>query len=325
MIENIIQMCSYTPMFFKNVPAIASNEDIRIFLGVKEVANASSEAVYVIDFHKRDFCFVSERNFFLCGHSVEEVLALGYAFYPTVIHCEDIPLLQDMHAAILRRLCNINGKDEINYFSFAIRIKNASTYLMAYHKIKPVFVDGQIRFGICMLSSSALKTPGHLRACYHNGVDYDEYSPGENKWIRKKVEQLDHREKMILKLYLQGETNQFIANHLKISLYTVRNSQQAIYHKLDVHNMNQAANYAMFHHLIYEYEKSDRQKTEEQPQVKKTRRPMTPEKRAKIQERLNRGESVNSIALRENISEGAIRYDLKAKRLTKSDGGGKFC
>lgn len=45
---------------------------------------------------------------------------------------------------------------------------------------------------------------------------------------------------------------------------------------------------------------------------------MTPERLARIQKKLNKGESNSSIAKQEGVSEGSIRYMLKQGKLKKS-------
>jgi hypothetical protein len=44
---------------------------------------------------------------------------------------------------------------------------------------------------------------------------------------------------------------------------------------------------------------------------------MTPERLARIQKRLNKGESNSSVAKQEGVSEGSIRYMLKQGKLKK--------
>jgi hypothetical protein len=130
----------------------------------------SMEAVYVIDIQKRCFKFVANHNFFLCGHSLEEVMKLGYDFYPKVIHPEDIPLLTKMYSAVLNRLHNTDEIKDIEYFSCTFRIKSfpqhgkKPNYVMAHQKLKPLTTYGQInKFVLCLLSISVETKPGNLR------------------------------------------------------------------------------------------------------------------------------------------------------------------
>ena len=305
-----------TTEFYKGVPLIEGDESHDLLLPIiGDIAGINMEFVYVLDFLKKCFRFVTDRNTFLCGYSVEEVLSLGYDFYPKVIHREDLLLFKNIHAAILRRLSEMNNSSDINYFSFALRIKNGSQFIMVNHKLKPVFIEGKIRFGICLLTSSTLKKAGQLCAHYNNGTDFDEYLFNVKKW-RKGIEQtLTMREKNILKLAKQGKTFNEIADELCLSYNTIRNVKASIYKKLNVNNMIQAVTYASNYHLIYGC--NNEQKSVKQLNVKRIRRLMTSDKILRIQEKLNIGQSVNSIAKQEKISESAIRYAINRGKLIK--------
>jgi hypothetical protein len=105
MTNSIQSTDSVTSRFYKNVPIIVGDENDDNFpFELESFASMCIEAVYVIDFRKRCFCYVADHDFFLCGHGVDEAMASGYEFYSEVIHREDLPLLETMHSAILQRL-----------------------------------------------------------------------------------------------------------------------------------------------------------------------------------------------------------------------------
>ena len=80
---------------------------------------------------------MANRDFVLNGYTVEEVMKLGFDFFPKVIHSEDLLWLKEMYAAILMH----DQLSEINYFSFAIRIKNETTgHIMVDHKLKRILL-----------------------------------------------------------------------------------------------------------------------------------------------------------------------------------------
>ena len=228
---NTLSSKSITSLFYSGVPAITGDANMDRFpFAIQNLADMCTDFVYVIDFLKRGFFYVVNRDFFFHGHSLDEVLTLGYDFFPKVIHPQDLALMADMHAAILRRACAMDNPDEIDYFSFTARIKTQTGYLMAYHKLKPVFVDGQVRFGICMMSNSVMNKSGNLRAYYRNSMEFDEYLKGE--WKKDRIELLSVQEKKVLIFARQGKTNQQIAGMMEIEHQTVRNIENSIYAKL---------------------------------------------------------------------------------------------
>jgi len=316
------KVISITSQFYKDVPKITGNENESIRFDFDYFSSISMEAIYVIDFLNRNFNFVANRPFLLGGHNVEEALSLGYDFFPKTIYDPDLPLFAEMHAAIVRRLCNMTASDELNYFSFNFRIKYETGTLMVYQKLKPVFVGGQIRYGICLLSHSEMDTPGHLHVYYNNGSDYDYYSMEERQWRMSTKPLLSDREKKILIMAKQGKTRKEIAKSLCIEIQTLWNYSSFIYKKLNVHSMLQAIISATNRHLIFfPSNNAEKRKKGEKPEYQKERRPITPDKLVQIQAALNERKSINSIAKQEgvNVSEFTIRYHIKQCHLKKPD------
>jgi DNA-binding CsgD family transcriptional regulator len=304
---------SITPQFFAGVDDIAGDENNDTLpFGIYDFSNMCVEAVYVIDFLKRGFHFVGRHDLFLCGHTVDEAMADGYDFYPKIVCPKDLPLLMNMHAAILRRIQSINHPEAINYFSFFIRIKNGSKFLMTYHKLKPVFVEGQLRYGICIMVSSVLQRSGHLRTYYFDDKCFDEYSTGKDKWVRHKIKPLTARERDVLQLAKQGKSVKEIAHALNISPNSVKNVLAALYLKFSLNGMMQAVIFATNHRLMFTAKKCATYKELGLPPAhKRTRTLISDEMLLRIKKRRDNGESINSIARHESITEGAIRYALR--------------
>jgi DNA-binding CsgD family transcriptional regulator len=304
---------SITPQFYSDAPEITGNDSIDALpFGIYDFSSICIEAVYVIDFLKQNFQFVGQHDFFLCGYTVTEAMALGYDFYTRIVHPKDLPLLVNMHNAILNRLQSLDHPEAINYFSFFIRLKSGTKHLMAYHKLKPVFVDGQLRYGICILASSVLQRPGHLCAYYFDNTAFDEYKPSRDKWIRHKIKKLSAREQDVLQLAKQGKLHKEIADALEISPNSVRNTLASLYLKFSINGMMQAVVYATNHRLLFTAKKcSTYQELGLPPEYKRTRTLISDEMLLRIQKRRDNGESVNSIARHEGVTEGAIRYALR--------------
>jgi DNA-binding CsgD family transcriptional regulator len=230
-----------------------------------------------------------------------------------------------MHNAILKRCTNPDTMlDGVNYFSCTFRIKNymwtgnKSAYLMAYHKIKPVWSNGKIQFGLCLLSISVIRKPGNLRIYYRKSLNYDEYVFGNRKWKRIEVKQLTDRQINILILAKQGKTSKEIAEELSLSPNTVRNMETILYRKLGVHSISEAVTFTTNHQMLFLPETYQREREEIQYKeipTKKNRRPLTKEIFLHIQQGLDNRQSVNSIAKYEGISESAIRYAIKKGKL----------
>jgi hypothetical protein len=156
--------------FFEGIPEqIPVMDSAEISFIPEDFSEMMMEAVYILDFQKRNFHYVADHGFFLCGHSREDAMNTGYEFFQRVIHPADMPLWVKMHNVILKHLKEPGFPvDMVNYFSCTFRIRNSiqtgnkSSYLMAYQKLKPVYISGQLRYGLCLLSSSVVKEPETL-------------------------------------------------------------------------------------------------------------------------------------------------------------------
>ena len=60
---------------------------------IKAFARTTYKSIYVIDYQKKGFEYVSENPLFLCGHTAEEVKEMGYSFYFKYVTKPDLDLL----------------------------------------------------------------------------------------------------------------------------------------------------------------------------------------------------------------------------------------
>ncbi|MDR3094245.1 MAG: LuxR C-terminal-related transcriptional regulator [Bacteroidales bacterium] len=238
-----------------------SDEDIKLIdnyiHGVKDFSSIVTEASYIIDFAEQRFRFVANHGLFLGEHTCEEVLQLGFDFYPRTVHPEDLPMLIDAYRAILQYVdASDTDLSDLDYFSFTHRIRSYPhhqhpEYLMVYHRVKPVVIHDKVQIAFCSLSSSIVKKSGNLRIYYETQHTFDEYSFKTKQWKQVEAETLTQQEKLILKLAKQGKTAPEIAKMLNRSYSTVRNEKMNIFHKLHVHTTEEAIIYATNHRLIF--------------------------------------------------------------------------
>ena len=60
---------------------------------IEAVSRTVYTSIYVIDYEKKGFEYVSDNPMFLCGHTSEEVKEMGYAFYFKNVISKDLDLL----------------------------------------------------------------------------------------------------------------------------------------------------------------------------------------------------------------------------------------
>ena len=72
----------------------ASYENINNIIDeIEAFSRLTYKSVYIIDYYKRNFLYVSKNPLFLCGLSPEEVKELGYNFYINNVPKEDLDFL----------------------------------------------------------------------------------------------------------------------------------------------------------------------------------------------------------------------------------------
>jgi DNA-binding CsgD family transcriptional regulator len=253
--RTLLQNESITSLFFNNIPATLnkyeeiSESQIETFKLISTITNGS---VYVTDFHKQCFLFVSNHDLFLSGFSPDDVLKMGYDFFSKIVHPNDLQLFIDIHCAILHYLSESDSEQqEIDYFAFNIRLLNHGLPLMVYHKMTPVFIHGFARMAVCHLSSSVIHKSGNLEIYFIDRKKRSSYSFKKQQWQSQEQLRLTNREKDILKLARQGKCNKEIADILHVSEKTIRNIETTLYEKLNVHSMCEAIIYATNHRMIF--------------------------------------------------------------------------
>lgn len=62
------------------------------------IARSLYQSVYVIDYYKKGFLYVSENPLFLCGHTAKEMKELGYSFYSQHVPEEEQQMLLEINS-----------------------------------------------------------------------------------------------------------------------------------------------------------------------------------------------------------------------------------
>ena len=102
-IINTIYMMTEVKDFFIKDNIIESIPD-EAYKGVNQIvedidafSHATYKSVYVIDYYKQNFLYVSDNSLFLCGMSADEVKEQGYIFYINHVPPEDLELLLEIN------------------------------------------------------------------------------------------------------------------------------------------------------------------------------------------------------------------------------------
>ena len=134
-------------------------------------------SLFVLDMVQKRFCYIKPDDLFLCGHSMEEAMTLGYDFFSKIIHPEDLPLWKSFLGNLSRTLQE-NSDEWSDYFGlfrllpkYPFITKSLERY--SYHRLIPVRKESGHYYLIGIVSDSKCKKIG----CYRNGASRFIYQP----------------------------------------------------------------------------------------------------------------------------------------------------
>ena len=221
---------------------------------VKSFARLTYESVYVIDYEKMTFEYVSENPLFLSGYSAEEVLNLGYEFYFKNVPEDDLKLLHLINEAGFDFFEKLPGEEKKQYsitYDFHLRKKDGKLVLIN-HKLTPLFLtsEGKMWKSMCIVSISHHKNAGNI-CIYKQGSDEIwELDLASNLWRKSEKPKLTKREIEILQLHAQGLTINQIAEKIFVAPDTVKYYRRRIFERLGASNIVEALSYAVNSKMI---------------------------------------------------------------------------
>ncbi|ARS38218.1 helix-turn-helix transcriptional regulator [Sphingobacteriaceae bacterium GW460-11-11-14-LB5] len=221
---------------------------------IKAFARLTYESVYVIDYEKMAFEYVSENPLFLGGYSPEEVLGLGYEFYFKNVPEKDLTLLSLINEAGFDFFAKLPGGEKKHYsitYDFHLKNQEGKSTLIN-HKLTPLFLtsEGKLWKAMCIVSISHHQQAGNI-CIYKQGTDELWELNIENKiWQKSAKPKLSQREIEILQLHAQGLTINQIAEKIFVAPDTVKYYRRRIFERLEVSNMVEALSRAVNSKMI---------------------------------------------------------------------------
>lgn len=241
----------------KNKVEKISTEDLQqqdYMEAIKAFARLTYESVYVIDYEKMAFEYVSENPLFLCGYSPNEVLDLGYEFYFKNVPEKDLALLSLINEAGFDFFAKLPGEEKKHYsitYDFHL-INREGKPTLINHKLTPLFLTGEGKMwkAMCIVSISHHQQAGNI-CIYKQGTDdLWELNIESKIWQKSQKPKLSKREIEILQLHAQGLTINQIAEKIFVAPDTVKYYRRRIFERLEVSNMVEALSRAVNSKMI---------------------------------------------------------------------------
>ena len=253
--ENNIQIGD----FFSLVNTVESINDtdyanVNILIrAAKSFERSTYQCVYIIDYHKKDFLYVSNNIAKLCGVDAQQVKDFGYRFYIDYVPEDDLKMLLEINEKGFDLFDPLPLNEKTDYtISYNFHIKRGNKKRLINHKITPLVLtkDGKMWLGMCTISLAAGNKSGNVIMKKPGSDTFYEYSLDYHKWEKKQEIILSETEKEVLSLSTQGYTMNDIADNICRSVDTVKACKRSIFQKMDVKNIAEAVTYAQNHQLI---------------------------------------------------------------------------
>lgn len=223
--------------------------------GVLEAfARAAGRSFYVIDYNKRGFAYVSPGSLFLCGHTAEEALGMGYSFYEKIMPEEDLDMLLEINRKGFELFHSIPIGQRINLtISYDFRLRQPDgQFIMVNHKLTPIQLtpSGEIWLALCSVVPSGRREPGNVFVRMNGELHLFHYSFSGQRWHDSEIISLTEREKEVLLFSVQGLTNEEAAERMFLDMNTVKFHKRHLFDKLRVRNITEAINFAYNNWLL---------------------------------------------------------------------------
>lgn len=218
-------------------------------------ARLTYKSLYIIDYNKMNFLYVSDNPLFLCGESVEMVQKEGYAFYHRHVPEKDLEFLTSINRAGFEFFRGVPVSDRSKYtisYNFHLCQNEDRTRILINHQITPLKLDtsGNIWLALCLVSLAPSQDTdvAYITAVSSNAVW--EFSLKSRRWGQIENIVLSEHEKAVIRLANQGLSVGDIAKRINRSEDSVKGYRKSLFQKLGVGNISEAIAVATHRRLI---------------------------------------------------------------------------
>lgn len=222
---------------------------------VDAFARMTYKSVYIIDYYKKNFLYVSENPLFLCGLTAEKVKEIGYQFYIDNVPMNDVDRLLKINSLGFSFSKDISADDKKHYtISYNFRIINTISKKVQTinHQLTPLIMmpDGAIWLALCVASVPPKSSDNAITMINNRTQERWDLDLKNNKWRKVKNVILTEQEILVLKYSAMGYTMNEIAEMVYKSFDSVKRYRKRILEKLGTDNITEAINYAMTFRLM---------------------------------------------------------------------------
>lgn len=221
----------------------------------KAFARITYKSLYIIDYNRMNFLYISDNPLFLCGESVEKVQEKGYNFYYQHVPEEDLDFLTQVNRAgfeFFRRIAVAERSQYTISYNFRIVQKESHEKILINHQITPLKLDsmGNIWLALCLVSLASSQENGIAYMTSVNSNTMWRFSLKSGRWKQIDNIILNEYEKAVIRLANRGLSVGEIANEINRSEDSVKGYRKNLFQKLGVGNISEAIAVATHRRLI---------------------------------------------------------------------------
>ncbi len=222
---------------------------------VDAFARMTYKSVYIIDYNKKNFLYVSENPLFLCGLSAEKVKEIGYNFYIDNVPKDDVDRLLRINSLGFIFSKRIPAEEKRHYtISYNFKIINTISRKVQTinHQLTPLKMmpDGSIWLALCVASIPPKSSDNAITMINTRTQERWNLDLESNKWRKAKNVVLTEQEILVLKYSAMGYTMNDIAEKIFKSFDSIKLYRKRILEKLGTDNITEAINYATTFRLM---------------------------------------------------------------------------
>lgn len=234
-----------------------TNEDYKkttlLVNAAKAFARSTHQCVYIIDYFKQNFLYVSNDLIYWSGQNSDTIKDYGFQFYIDYVPEKEQQMLLEINKEVFDLFDTFPLSERPDYsISYDFHIIHGKSLRLVNHHFTPLVLtkEGKIWLALCTMAMSARNTPGHITIKKSGSQSYYEYSLDKHKWILRESIMLSDTERDILSLSAQGDTMNDIANKLCKSVDTIKSCKRILFSKLGVKSITEALSFATTYSLL---------------------------------------------------------------------------
>ena len=222
---------------------------------VDAFARMTYKSVYIIDYNKKNFLYVSENPLFLCGLTAEKVKEIGYNFYIDNVPKDDVDRLLRINSLGFIFSKRIPAEEKRHYtisYNFNVINTISGKVQTINHQLTPLKImpDGSIWLALCVASIPPKSSDDAITMVNTRTQERWNLDLESNKWRKAKNVVLTEQEILVLKYSAMGYTMNDIAEKIFKSFDSIKRYRKRILEKLGTDNITEAINYATTFRLM---------------------------------------------------------------------------